>query len=111
MSCNFVLLIFLIVFSKYAEALLKNPVLFYKETNFRGSAAQIELNDNRCVNVPPHHNDSFKSVDTRGKCVWLYQHEGCGGRSIRVAPGSPCHYDLGGCGLDFIDRTSAVSGC
>lgn len=106
MHLNFIFSTFLIV------TLLSGSnaqIALYKDAYFGGDKHVVI--GRGCQNLPSSFNDEASSVDSHGYCVWLFQHAGCGGRSIKIEPGSPCHYWLGGCGLDFNDRTSSVELC
>jgi len=61
-----------------------------------------------CKNLPWEANDKLSSIDTKGTCVILYEHTGCTGESMEVAPGTGGHSYVGG---NFNDKTSSLRAC
>lgn len=39
--------------------------------------------------------EAISSINTRSRCVVLFEDVGCVGTSVRVEPGSSCHINLG----------------
>lgn len=72
----------------------------------------VPLEDEVCFGLSDYYWAYYAvSINTYGHCVRLYAGQNCSDRSITVQPGSPCHYNLGGCGLDFAYKTVSLMVC
>lgn len=81
-------------------------------TNFSGDRVIIDLKDDECLNLRDVcMENSVCSVNSNDNCVYLYDEMDCQGNRVRVAPGTPCHYDLGACGNNFCRNARSVILC
>lgn len=62
-----------------------------------------------CQNIPTDFNDKASSLDSRGKCIRLYENRCCQGRSLELPSGSPLIEDL--YNAEFDDVVSSISPC
>lgn len=88
-------------------------ISYWQNSEYQGEQSALDMAGGVCYNSG-YWNDKISSIDTRGACVILYEHSNCNsgnGRSLRVAPGTPCHNWLGGCGLNFNDIASSIKLC
>lgn len=84
----------------------------YDNTWHEGETVVVALEDGECLNLEDV-GMAFRvmSINTHGNCVYLYDSADCKGEQLRVAPGTPCHYDLSGCKNDFYRKARSMILC
>jgi hypothetical protein len=82
---------------------------YYEHAHHKGESNAWILNKNEeCTNFGAF-NDRISSVNTNNRCAILYEDQDCQGRSLRIAPGEGCHFNLADC--DFNDVASSMRVC
>jgi hypothetical protein len=83
-------------------------ILLYKDINQGVRAHHAWLERGKCFHLDKF-NDLTSSVDTRRQCIQLFEHRGCTGRDLKIAPGVGCNDNLGDC--DFNDVATSFKKC
>lgn len=111
MRCNYcVQLILLITAAVCLSQCAK--INLYEHPNFGGKRVVINLKGDKCLNLMDVNMDKrAASIDSNGNCVYLHAESDCKGNHLRIAPGTPCHYDLGDCGNYFYRKARSAILC
>ena len=54
-------------------------------------------------------DNKVSSINTKGKCIRMYEDKDCTGDTRRFYPGSPSHSNLAD--IDFNDKASSIKSC
>nr|ATU82838.1 secreted peptide [Pristhesancus plagipennis] len=66
----------------------------YKDANHKGRKNSGCTNPGKCTTLYTNWKIFFKSINTGGGCVRLWENRGCSGKHIDLRPGSPSHNNL-----------------
>ncbi|KAK9502712.1 hypothetical protein O3M35_011426 [Rhynocoris fuscipes] len=80
----------------------------YYNRDHKGRTNSGCTNPGGCTIFNPNWKTVFKSINTKGGCVRLWQKRGCNGKHIDVYPGSPSHNNLPSLGWH---STRAIGTC